>query len=235
MANFKTHITGSTLIGIGYSAGAYGLFEVPLSTCILAGGLCSVSGMLPDLDSDSGKPLRESLAFAAAVIPMMLVDRLEQFKLSNEYIVLAGALVYLFVRFVVGEMLRRYTVHRGMFHSIPAAVIAGELAFLLASGPLELRIYKAGGVAIGYLTHLALDEFYSIGWYRGRLRLKKSFGTALKMFSKKWWANGSTYIKLVLLTFLVLNEPGWMEDLYEQGTGQPIHRTAIEAQDHFIR
>jgi hypothetical protein len=235
MAGFKTHITASSVIGLGYAAGAYTLFHVPLPTCILAGGLCSVSGMLPDVDSDSGKPLRESLAFAAAVVPMMLVDRLEQFQLSREYIVLVGAFVYLFIRFVVGEMLRRYTVHRGMFHSIPAAVIAGELAFLLASGPTELRVYKAGGVVLGYLTHLVLDELYSITWHRGRLRLKRSFGTALKMFSRKWWPNGSTYLKLALLTFLVCKEPAWMNQFYEQRMREPIQRTALQAQEHLLR
>jgi len=55
MAGFKTHITVSTLTGIAY--GAWGYHSgAPLETCILAGGLCSVSGMLPDLDSDSGRP-----------------------------------------------------------------------------------------------------------------------------------------------------------------------------------
>jgi hypothetical protein len=191
--------------------------------------------MLPDLDSDSGKPLRESLAFAAAIVPMMMIERLKQFELTSEYLVLAGAFAYLFIRFGVGEMLKRYTVHRGMFHSIPAAIIDGELAFLVASGPLELRIYKAGGVVLGYLVHLSLDELYSIEWYRGRLRLKRSFGTALKMYSRKWWPNGSTYIKLVLLTLLVLKEPGWMNQVYDQQVGEPIHRTAKQAQDQFLR
>lgn len=235
MAGFKTHITASSVLGVGYAAGANLLFDVPLPTCILAGGLCGVSGMLPDVDSNSGKPLRESLAFAAAVVPMMLVDRFEQFNLSREYIVLAGAFIYLFIRFVIGEMLKRYTVHRGMFHSIPAAVIAGELAFLLSSGTVELRVYKAGAVVLGYLTHLVLDELYSIEWYRGRLRLKKSFGTALKMFSHKWWPNGSTYLKLALLTFLALKEPGWMQDFYEHRVQEPVQRTAQQAQDHFLR
>ena len=66
MAGFKTHITTSTVLGIGYGAGAHLLYGLPLDTCMLAGGLCSVSGMLPDLDSDSGVPIRESMAFAAA-------------------------------------------------------------------------------------------------------------------------------------------------------------------------
>ena len=43
MAGFKTHITTSTVLGIGYGAGAHVLYNVPLPTCALAAGLCSVS------------------------------------------------------------------------------------------------------------------------------------------------------------------------------------------------
>ena len=214
MANFKEHLSTSTVLGVAYGGAAHAFFGVPLSTSLLAGGLCSVSGMLPDIDSGSGKPLRESLAFAAAIVPMMMVDRFQQLGWDSETIVLAGAFVYLLVRFGLGAMLRRYTVHRGMFHSLPAAIIFGELAFLLASGPdVRLRLYKAGAVVIGYVSHLVLDELYSIQWSRGRLRLKKSFGTALKVFSHKWLANISTYVKLILLTYVVFCEPGWMDQV----------------------
>lgn len=212
MADFKTHITASSMLGLAYGGVAYAMYDVPLSTSVLAGGLCSVSGMLPDIDSNSGRPLRESLAFGAAVVPMMLIDRFEQLGLTPEAIVLAGALIYLLIRFGLAKFLREYTVHRGMFHSLPAAVIFGEIAFLLTSGnELGLRIYKAGGVVIGYLCHLGLDELYSVEWYRGRLRLKRSFGTALKMYSDKIWPNISAYAKLALFTYIVLHEPTWME------------------------
>ena len=203
MANFQTHITFSSLLGVGYGSVAYVFYDVPLPSCVLAGGLCSVSGMLPDVDSDAGVPLRESIAFAAAVVPMMLIDRFRQLGMSSESLVLSGAGIYLFIRFGCAEMLRRYTRHRGMFHSIPAALIFGELAFLLSSGDLQLRIYKAAAVVLGYVSHLLLDELYSIEWYRGRLRLKQSFGSALKLIGDRWWPNISTLAKLAILTYLV--------------------------------
>ena len=214
MANFKQHLTVSTSFGIAYGSAAHLLYNVPLPTAVMAGGLCSVSGMLPDIDSGSSKPLRESLAFAAAVVPMMLFDRLQQFNWSPEWTVLCGAGVYLLVRFGLGRFLKYYTVHRGMFHSLPAAVIMGELAFLLASGDdLYLRIYKAGGVVLGYISHLVMDEIYAVEWKRSGPRLKKSFGTALKMYSpKSWWANISAYAKVCLLTYVVVCEPGWMKE-----------------------
>ena len=109
MAGFKTHITASSLMGVGYGAAAYMMYDVPWPTCLLAGGLCGVAGMLPDIDSDSGTPLRESMAFAAAVVPVMLLHRFQQWGLSNEMMILAGAGVYLLIRFGGAALLRRYT------------------------------------------------------------------------------------------------------------------------------
>ncbi len=210
MADFKTHIATSTVLGFGYAGAAYFALDMPLPSCLLAAGLGSVSGMLPDIDSNSGVPLRESLALASAVVPMMLVDRLQQFGLGSELIVLVGAAVYVLVRFGGGALLKRFTVHRGMLHSIPAAVIFAEIAFLLASGSVAVRWFKAGAVALGYLAHLTLDELYSLRLRRGRLRLKKSLGTGLKLFGPKPWPNAIAYLGLFLLGLLVWNEPAWM-------------------------
>ncbi len=220
MAGFKTHLAVSALTGIGYGAAAYGVYDVPASACILAGGLCSVSGMLPDIDSGPGRPLRESLSFAAAVVSTMLVDRFRQFNLPMDMIILASAAVYLAVRFGVAEFLRRYTVHRGMFHSLPAAAIFGELAYLLMTGDVPVRAYKAGAVVAGYLSHLILDEMYSVEYRRGRMAFKRSCGSALKLFGRDLLPNVSAYAKLGLLTFLVLNEPAWMQKGYQDRVEQ---------------
>lgn len=235
MAGFKTHITVSTLAGVGYGAAAYALYDVPVPTCILAGGLCGVSGMLPDLDSGPGVPLRESVAFGAAVVSTMLVDRLQQFDLSMETIVLAAAGVYLLVRFGAGILLERLTVHRGMFHSLPAALIFGELAFLLGSGTVEMRWYKAGAVTLGYVVHLVLDEIYSFKWRYGLPRLKKSFGTAVKLFGRDWWPNITTYAKLAVLTFVVLQEPGWVRDHLDAHSGDRVQQAATRMVDRYLK
>lgn len=208
MAGFKTHITVSSVLGAGYGGAAYFMYGVPWPTCVLAGGLCGVSGMLPDIDSDSGTPLRESMAFAASVVPMMLLHRFHRMGMSPESMILAGAAVYLLIRFGATALLKRYTVHRGMFHSLPAALVFGEIAFLLAAGEdVRLRLYTAGAVVLGYVSHLLLDEVYSFQWRRGRLRLKQSFGTAVKLFGRSPWANLSAYAKLLILGALIFYEP----------------------------
>ncbi|HEX3725211.1 MAG TPA: metal-dependent hydrolase [Pirellulales bacterium] len=207
MAGFKTHITVSTALGIGYGAGAAVLYDVPLPACMLAGGLCSVSGMLPDLDSGPGVPLRESVAFAAAVVPMLMIDRFRQMGLAPESIVLAGGLIYLAIRFGIGRMLRKWTVHRGMFHSVPALAIVGELAYLICAHENPwMRAFNAGAVMIGFSSHLVLDEIWSMEFRHG-FHLKSSFGTAIKFWGDCWWANLLTYANVGLLTLMILSDP----------------------------
>lgn len=205
MADFKTHITTSSVIGVGYGLAGYALLGSP-STCILSAGLCGLAGMLPDLDSDSGVPVRETMAFASAVVPMLMVHRFQTMGWSHETIVLAGGMLYLGVRFGVAALIKRYTVHRGMWHSLPAAAIFGLLAFLLCScEDMTLRLFKTGAVVLGYLVHLILDELWSVDLKR--FRLKKSFGTALKLWGNKPWANFSVYAKLGLLILFVIGDP----------------------------
>lgn len=204
MADFKSHITGSTLIGIGYGYWGVTTQSMTLESGILAGGLCAVSGMLPDLDSDSGIPLRETSMFAAAVIPMLMIDRFRDLGLTHEAMALAAMLIYIAIRFIAVEFFKRYTVHRGMWHSLPAAALAGLLAYLIMPCESEsVRIYKSTAVVIGFIVHLVMDELWSIDFRRG-FRIKKSFGTALKFFSNSTLANVSVYGKLALLTYLAV-------------------------------
>jgi membrane-bound metal-dependent hydrolase YbcI (DUF457 family) len=217
MAGFKTHIATSTVLGIGYGATAHLGYGVDLDQCLLAAGLCSVSGMLPDLDSDNSVPVRESLAFAGAAAPMLLVERFRQMGMSSDRIVLIAAILYVLIRFGFGAFLKSYTRHRGMFHSLPAALIFAELVYLACDCPdNSMRLFKAGGVLIGFMSHLILDEIWAVQ-FRGGFRLKSSFGTAIKLWDKVWWANISAYAKLILLTWVLMDEPAWLH----QGPNAP--------------
>jgi hypothetical protein len=212
MAGFRTHITTSAVLGCGYAGAGHVLYGTPLDTSIVAGALCGFAGMLPDLDSDYGVPLRETMAFTAAIVPMLLVGRFETLALSYDAMVLVAVSMYLFVRFGVTRMIRRYTVHRGMFHSIPAGLVFAGIAFLVCgAAPVEIRCYKAGGVLVGFMSHLLLDEIYAVEWKGGRWRFKKSFGTALKVWGSDGWANFSTYAKLAMVVMMILGEPTVME------------------------
>ena len=205
MPGFNTHITASTVVGIGYATAGHFVWDIPATTSLLAGGLCSIGGILPDVDSDRGHTVREVMGFAAAVVPLLLIDHFRQAGLHQDALVLAGGCLYIIIRFGLGEILRRYTVHRGMWHSIPAALIAGlATSFICSCDEPLYRFYKVGAVIIGYLLHLLLDEIWAIHWHRGRLRFKKSFGTAMKMWGNDLLANTAVFAKLAVLTYLVV-------------------------------
>jgi len=206
MADFKTHITLSTGLGIAYGSIGYWQYDLPMGTCVIAGGLCSLAGMLPDLDSDSGIPVRETKLFTSAVVPMLMMERFERMGMSHASMVFAGGALYFFIRFFVWSMFKRYTRHRGMWHSIPAACTTAVLAFLLCSSPdITIRLFQAWAVLLGFMSHLLLDEIYSVD-INGR-RLKKSFGTAMKFWGRNRWANFSTYGKLIAVAWLAINDP----------------------------
>ncbi len=200
MPGFESHITTSTTIGVGIGVLGYSQ-GMPLTSSIIAAGLCGLGGMLPDMDGDTGVPVRETLAMVAAVVAFMMIDLFRIWGFDREMMVIGAGAVYLFVRFGIGAVFKNYTVHRGMWHSIPAALTAGMVVFLVCSyqdfGP---RLFKSVAVTIGFLSHLVLDEMASFEFENGRLRIKRSLGTALKFWSNQgWWPNVSTYGKLAVL------------------------------------
>src|SRR5436853_6840691 len=117
MAGFRTHVTTSSVLGTGYAGVLHTMYGVPMPTATVAGALCGFSGMLPDLDSDYGVPLREAMSFAAATIPVCLVNRFESLQLSREWIIIIALGLYLFVRLGICTMIRKCTDHRSIIPS----------------------------------------------------------------------------------------------------------------------
>lgn len=227
MADFKTHITTSTALGCVY-AGAGHALGFPLASSLVAGGLCSVAGMLPDLDSDSGVPVRETSSFVAAIVPVLMLERFEHMGLTHEEIVLAGGGLYLLIRYGLTALFKKYTVHRGMWHSVPAALTAAVVGYLICGcHDQAIRFYKAGAMFLGFMSHLWLDELYSFQVRRGKLRIKRSFGTALKFWSNSAWANFSTYAKLILLLFLAFGDTRYFAPYFDEYEHK-IHHTATK-------
>jgi hypothetical protein len=99
-----------------------------------------------------------------------------------------------------------------MFHSIPAMLIAAELVFLaFRSDNVNVRLLMAGGVAVGFLSHLLLDELYSVEWSGVRIRLNKYAGSAFKLFGREFLPNVVTYALLGVLSYAALVDVGLLE------------------------
>jgi hypothetical protein len=207
MASYRGHLTFSTALGGAYAGAAFFEFGTDWATAALAGGVTALGGLLPDLDSDSGVPVRELFNMAATLVPLMLLRPLMHEGLSAEQILVVLAGLYLFIRFGVRAVFKRLSVHRGMFHSLPAMVIAGLIVFLGYQHPsVRTRTLMAVGVMIGFLSHLVLDELCSVDLHGAVPKLNKFAGSALKLTSSSLTANLTCYALLALFGFLTLQE-----------------------------
>lgn len=183
MANFTTHALGA--VGAGIVAGVASLALFGINGIAFAGATVVagfVGGLLPDIDHDEAIPIREVFSLVAAMVPAAAMPWLTRRGFSTEGVICFFAITYIAIRFLASEVFKRITVHRGIFHSIPFVIAAGEAVAvaLVEMSPME-RVIIGGAVSLGAFTHLALDELFAVD-FTGR-RLKKSFGTAIKLWS----------------------------------------------------
>lgn len=212
MASFKEHVGFSGLLGVGYGLGATFLLGFSPTQGALAGYLAGVGGMLPDLDSPTGKPGQEIFSLTAAVAPLVLIGSIlkwAKLPTDTETVMLTMLLMYFAIRYGGAWFVSKLSVHRGMFHSIPANLIAAEVTYLFyPSDNIIVKWLMAGAIAIGFFSHLLLDEIYSIGWSGALPKVKKSFGTAIKFWGKEFGPSAFTYVLLAFLTFITLENAG---------------------------
>ncbi|REC95379.1 metal-dependent hydrolase [Kushneria indalinina] len=183
MANFTTHFSvaaagGALVGGLGWQAGLWPFVDVfPVA------GLVALGGVVPDIDADQSRAVRLIFTLMAMLAVIGCVSALQPF-LSLAELSGVGVGAYLFVRYPMSTLFKRFSVHRGIWHSLLAAVLA---ALVVAAVSYHLFVQTAiqswifaGAMLIGVLIHLLLDEIYSID-IEGR-RLKRSFGTAFKLY-----------------------------------------------------
>ena len=203
MASYRGHLTFAGLLGVGYGSLSLLEWHYDWGPALIAAGLTTLGGLLPDLDSDSGVPVRELFGISAAVVPFLLFRRvLAACQGAIEQTIVILAAIYCFIRYVLSHLFKRFTVHRGMFHSVPALLIAGLATYLVyPSDNPRLRTFLAGAVMLGFLSHLVLDEIYSVDFMGARLHLNKYAGSAVKLVSKSWSATLTAYALLGMLAW----------------------------------
>lgn len=207
MASFRGHLAFSASLGIAYGGLSYWQLGLDWGTAALAAGITAVGGMLPDLDSDSGVPVRELFGLAAVFVPLMMLRRFVKSGLEVEQILVALGLMFVAIRYGAAYLFKQFTVHRGMFHSIPAMLIAGIATFLMyKTDSIRPRLFLSVGVTIGFFSHLLLDELFAVDFRGLTPKLNQFAGSALKFASKSLWATGLTYVVLLVVSALVVLE-----------------------------
>jgi LexA-binding, inner membrane-associated putative hydrolase len=192
MANFNTHLgvaaTGSALCATVALAG-HAAPQNYLLTLTLAG---TIGGILPDIDLDKAIPARVLFSALGAVSAFIALFSLpKQYSIVELWIVWIG--VYLAVRYGGHKLFQERTHHRGIFHSLLAGAFFMALTAIIFDRvfgePPALAWLTGLFVLIGFIIHLVLDEIYSVDIEGAAI--KKSFGTALKLFDyHSWRASG---------------------------------------------
>ena len=198
MAAFKEHVniatiaTGVVVITL-YNVGLLTLYQTFIALFI---GI--LGGVLPDIDSDNSIPLQTIFKISSIIIPLLIL--LTFFPVMPIVkTILLWMMLTLLLKLTLFKLFLHLTHHRGLFHSVPMAIFIGEIAFSFAyySAHINLQVSFIYGFIIffGFIVHLLLDEIYSVNLYG--VKMKKSFGTALKLYDK--YNIAGTFILYILI------------------------------------
>lgn len=186
MANFTTHIAVGTIVS-GAVATLTLAADVVAPENLIAVTLAGVLGsVLPDIDLKDSRPSRAMFAGLAVFFSFaVLFTEATRLSIAELWILWLGTLA--FVRYGLHKIFHKLSVHRGIWHSILAAIfssVATAVVFYhLLGKPEGVAWLAAVFMFIGFLTHLVLDEIYSVDVMD--TRIKASFGTALKFFDRR--------------------------------------------------
>jgi membrane-bound metal-dependent hydrolase YbcI (DUF457 family) len=204
MANFPTHIAIGTLVSgtlATFTLAVDAVAPENLVAVTLAGVLGSV---LPDIDLKESRPARAMFSGLAVFFAFAVLFSIAgQYSVAEMLILYVGTLVA--VRYGAKFVFFKFSYHRGIWHSILAAVFvsfATAAAYYYVLKRPDAVSWLAGGfMFIGYMTHLILDEIYSVDVMD--TRLKQSFGTAVKFIDAKHWGHTSAMAAATVAVFLL--------------------------------
>lgn len=214
MASFAVH-SGVAAVVSGLAASALvAVSAVDLQIGLLLWALGLFGGMLPDIDSDTSKPVNwlfNTLGVGASTLALVWTYPI--WPLWGVWLSMAAAFVL--VRPLLMTAFFRLTVHRGVFHSLLAAVFCGVATTLVCFHILLLSSVSSwlAGVFVcgGFIVHLLLDEFYAVDF--NGMSLKSSFGTAIKPLSLRNWPGSLAMIVLCAFSWQWMPEVSSVQKL----------------------
>jgi len=184
MANFNTHIAVAGTASLAATGICLQADMITQSQALLLLPLGIIAGMMPDIDAGHSVPARLVFGILGCAVATALFF-FRQGDMHMPALVLLACAGGLAMRHIMLNLFTRITVHRGLFHSLPAALLSGLLAVLsgvyLFHWSVNFAWLAAAFVAGGYVLHLLLDEIYSVDLTGGTF--KQSSGSALTLFS----------------------------------------------------
>ena len=202
MANFTTHLAIGTMASgmlATVTMAANVVDPHNIMTVCLAGALGSI---LPDIDLKDSRPSQAIFSGLAIFLAFVVLFNVAwKYSIVEMWILWLGT--FLFVKFPGQAFFHRLSYHRGIYHSLLAAVFFALLTAVvyrwLFGANEGVSWLAAGFMFAGYLVHLTLDEIYSVDVMD--VRIKHSFGTALKLYDGKHLGHSAAMLAAVLLVY----------------------------------
>jgi hypothetical protein len=223
MANFNTHLSVAIAASAGISLLAVNTHVMPITYVPEMIAFGAIGGMLPDIDSGNSTPIK---LFFTTLALITLLTVINLFKNSYQpYIVLVMAgISYILVRYTLLALFDRFTDHRGIFHSILTAVFFCLLMVCIGCYLLHwdnLYSWLSGCfIGFGFIVHLLLDEICSVDLSDNRM--KKSFGSALKLYSYNNKTTSALMAICTLTVALITPQPKPLIKIWQAQNRQPI-------------
>jgi hypothetical protein len=228
MADYSTHRNIGIIASIGATAVLFtsttaintlinlkvdtNISTISLIIMVIAGVIGSI---FPDIDLKTSRPSKFMRIFLMLAISMLSFTILEKYNkeilniinFSTEYIVFVNTAIAVVISFITIKIIENIMEHRGIVHSVPFAIISAiilfeSVNFIKTSYNFENlnSLMIAILFFIGFIVHLILDEMFSVDLLGARI--KKSFGTALKIVDRKNLI-GTAIIYTIIVVYVI--------------------------------
>jgi membrane-bound metal-dependent hydrolase YbcI (DUF457 family) len=183
MANFPTHIAIGTLVSGALATLTLAANVVAPENLVAVTTAGVLGSVLPDIDLKDSRPSRALFSGLAAFFSFAVLFTLAE-RLSIAELWILALATFVGIRYVAHTIFHRMSYHRGIYHSILAALFfaftTAVLYRYLLGRPDGVAWLAGAFMFVGYMVHLTLDEIYSVDVMD--TRIKASFGTAIKFF-----------------------------------------------------
>ncbi len=205
MAKHESHLSFSIVLAICYAAASFFLIPVYPEHLILSVIIFIIASSLPNIDNSESPSCQELCSFFPAIITVITLYQLAPNLIHKKVVILSliVVLTYAVSRWFFVKILTKYTVHRGMIHSIPSSIIVFELTFLLFwDTPLTYRLYLAVAAFSGFFSHLLMDAYGNSNIIGKAMGKPKAVQPVLKLAGNSKWATIIAYLLCISLGWL---------------------------------
>lgn len=206
MADERSHISWSFMLGMFYCALGAVSYDITPEITILGFIFVIIGGILPNIDSSDGGWTGELPGLFGALVPILFLQSFPNLATNSVRIALTLFFGFTLSRWAFSYLTKEVFLNRGALHSIPAVILFFEIAYLLFPDlQWKLRTFLGGALAIGALSHLLIDSFTNLSLVKKAIKPNAHSGSVLK-FSSDSRGTWALYLGIITLGWFVAKD-----------------------------